>query len=461
MSGIVGIVNLNSTPVDERLLRRMTASLAYRGPDAQQTWAHGSVGFGHTLLNTTESQHERQPASLDGEVWITADARVDGRDDLVEQLASQGRRGLEGATDCQLILHAYHVWGEDFVDHLLGDFALAIWDGRTRRLFCARDHFGIKPLYFARIRDGVVFSNTLDCVRLHPEVGDGLDELAIGDFLLFGYNLEPTTTTFADIRRVPPAHSVTFGNGIAQSKRYWSLPTDGMIRYGHAEEYIERFRELLRAAVSDRLRTNDIGVWMSGGLDSTSITAIAQQLRLERAVPSTLRAHTIFYESLIPDRERDYAGIAAEALGVDVNFFAADDYRPFDGWDREDLRTPEPIDDLFLLMRRDQLRASRDSQSRLALRRRRRRGSVEVPPGRSIGQITAGGIDCRHRTDARASPTPSRHRSPIEGQKPPKKLECSSVSRVDGALLHRSIESPREMGGLAFTSTCERSPVAG
>jgi asparagine synthase (glutamine-hydrolysing) len=366
VSGIVGIVHLNGAPVDERLLRRMTASLTYRGPDARQTWAHGPAGFGHALLKTTDAPRDQQPASLDGQVWITADARVDGRADLVEQLASRGRTGLEAATDCQLILHAYHVWGEGCVEHLLGDFALAIWDGRTRRLFCARDQFGIKPLYYARTRHGVVFSNTLDCVRLHPEVGDALDELAIGDFLLFGYNHEPTTTTFSQIKRVPPAHSLTFENGTARSKRYWSLPTDGSIRYRRSEQYVDHFRDVLRAAVSDRLRMNRIGVWMSGGLDSTSITAIAQQIRLERAAPFALRAHTIYYDSLIPDREHDYSRIAAGTLGVDVNFFAADEYAPFDGWDQEDLQTPEPTDDLFLLMRREQLRRAA-SHSRVML----------------------------------------------------------------------------------------------
>ena len=198
MSGIVGIVNPGVMPVDEPLLRLMTDSLAHRGPDKQQTWLDGPVGFGHTLLSTTtESEDEAQPASLDG------------RAELVDQLASVARGGLREASDAELILHAYHAWAENCVEHLLGDFAFAIWDGPARRLFCARDHFGVKPFYYARIGGAIVFSNSLDCVRLHPAVRDGLNELAIGDFLLFGFNQDPTTTTFADVTEPLPTLAAT------------------------------------------------------------------------------------------------------------------------------------------------------------------------------------------------------------------------------------------------------------
>jgi asparagine synthase (glutamine-hydrolysing) len=357
MSGIVGMVSLGGAPVDERLLRQMTDSLTYRGPDRQETWFDGPVGFGHTLLRTTiESEHDAQPGSLDGRVWITADARVDGRADLVDRLASRGRKGLRAASDAQLILHAYHAWGEDCVEHLLGDFAFAIWDGPARRLFCARDHFGIKPFYYAHIDGAIVFSNTLNCVRLHPGVGDALNELAIADFLLFGFNQEPATTTFADVRRLPAAHSFTCEDGTLRPRRYWTVPTDGRIRYRRSHEYVDRFKELLWAAVDDRLRTSHVGVWMSGGLDSTSIAATARQILCERGTPFDLRADTVGYDSLIPDEERDYAEVAAKALGLSINYLAADGYRPFEGWDQPELSTPEPTGDPFLLIRIQQLK---------------------------------------------------------------------------------------------------------
>ena len=267
--------------------------------------------------------------------------------------------GLRSASDAQLILHAYHAWADECVEHLLGDFAFAIWDARARRLFCARDHFGVKPFYYAQIRDGFIFSNTLDCVRLHPDVGEALNAQAIGDFLLFGYNAEPATTTFTDVQRLAPAHRLTYEAGATRKSRYWTLPADGRIRYRRAEDYVEHFQEVLRVAVSDRLRANHAGVWMSGGLDSTSITATSRQVLSERATPFDLRAHTFVYDTLIPDEEREYARLAADALGVQVDFFAADSHSPFDGWDRADFPAPEPTDDLFLVMRMQQLQRPR------------------------------------------------------------------------------------------------------
>lgn len=207
MSGICGIFNLDGAPVDRAVLERMAASMTFRGPDAQSVWIQGSVGFAHTLLRTTfESEHEIQPVSLDGSVWITADARIDAREELIAEL------GLSKAQltrpDCELILHAYVRWGESCVDHLLGDFAFAIWDCRSQKLFCARDHFGIRPFFWARVHNSLVFGNTLDTVRTHPNVTDRLNDTAVCDFLLFGYNQETDTTTFADVRRLPPAQTL-------------------------------------------------------------------------------------------------------------------------------------------------------------------------------------------------------------------------------------------------------------
>src|SRR4051812_20160307 len=112
MSGIVGIFNLDGAPVDRHLLGRMTGYLRFRGPDASAVWIDGRVGFGHALLRTTEeAERETQPCSLDGQVWIVADARVDARDDLRTALTAHGRRDLDDATDPEFILHAYQVWG--------------------------------------------------------------------------------------------------------------------------------------------------------------------------------------------------------------------------------------------------------------------------------------------------------------------------------------------------------------
>src|ERR1700685_1884422 len=155
MSGFVGILNLDGAPADRALLERMTQSLAFRGPDAQEVWCQGPVGLGHALLQTTSGTPlEKQPAQLDGRLWIVADARIDARAELIGKLngKSQTPRAVSLSTpDAELILHAYDHWGEACVEHLLGDFSFAIWDATRQRLFCARDHFGVKLLYYSRI----------------------------------------------------------------------------------------------------------------------------------------------------------------------------------------------------------------------------------------------------------------------------------------------------------------------
>src|SRR5437879_339887 len=118
MSGIVGIVNFDGAPVDRLLLSRMTGSLGFRGPDAQRIWLEGPAGFGHTLLRTTdEAEREEQPFTLDGQVWIVGDVRVDARRDLVSQLNAKKQAAALDRPDVELILHAYRAWGENCVEH--------------------------------------------------------------------------------------------------------------------------------------------------------------------------------------------------------------------------------------------------------------------------------------------------------------------------------------------------------
>lgn len=344
MSGIVGIINTDGAPVDRDLLGQMTDFMSYRGPDAQKVWVDGHVGFGHTMLRTTDEQAtEHQPFTLDGKVWITADARVDARADLISALESAGTERLDGVTDVELILRAYRAWDTSCVDHLLGDFAFAIWDDRMRRLVCARDHFGVKPFFYARVGGALIFSNTLNCLRLHPDVSDELNEVAIGDFLIGGWNQDSGSTTFSDIRRVAPANYLTWSSSGLSIDRYWSLPTDGHIRYKSSSEYVEHFKELLETAVDDRLRTNHVAVEMSGGLDSPSIAATAKEILSKRGEPYDIQAHTVVYDRLIPDQERHYSGLAAEALGLPINYLVADDYPVFERTTQANMRQPEPF----------------------------------------------------------------------------------------------------------------------
>ncbi len=357
MSGIVGIVNLDGAPVDRRLLTRMTDHLAVRGPDAQNMWLEGSVGFGHTMLRTTwESEREHQPFSLDGQVRITADARIDDRETLVAKLKSKGQEVVSSAPDVELILHAYHAWEERCVEHLLGDFAFAIWDGRVGRVFCARDHLGVKPFYYSQTGQSFVFSNTLDCVRRHPNVSSKLNELAVADFLLFEVNQDAATTIYSDIQRIAPAHSLTVSKDDCVSRRYWSMPIDEPVYYKRNSDYVDRFRELLTLAVRDRARTPWIGVFLSGGLDSSSLAATACRLSDRRPA---VEAFAAVFDRLIPDETRYYSGLVADHLGIPIHYGVRDNESLDPQWERRPLRTPEPITahSVRLAQRLDQYRS--------------------------------------------------------------------------------------------------------
>lgn len=355
MSGLVGIVNCDGAPVDRDLLARLTASMAFRGPDRLECWSDGNIGFGHALLQTTaEAEPAVQPLTLGDGIWITADARIDDRAGLIERLKDDGNENLEYGSDAELILAAYRRWGENCPQFLLGDFAFAVWDSPRQRLFCARDHFGVKPFYYADTGKTLIFSNTLECIRQHPAVSNRLNDLAIADFLLFGHNPEPATTTFADIARLPPGHGLCWSATGLKLARYWSLRVSQETRYATVDQYIERFKELLIDAVDDRLRAPRVAIYMSGGLDSPALAAAACRWAGASTARSELKTYCLVYDRM-PDDERYYSSIAAESLAIPIDHMPVDDYALFERSGEPEIRRPEPFDWPLVALNRDSL----------------------------------------------------------------------------------------------------------
>lgn len=264
---------------------------------------------------------------------ISADARIDNRKDLIQKLQAS-----QTTTDEQLILLAYKAWGEDCVNHLMGDFSFAIWDADRKRFFCARDHFGVKPFFYAHAGDSFIFSNSLNTLRQDRLVSDSLNETAIADYLVFGLNQDPSSTTFRDIQRLPAGHTLTFANHEITIRRYWTLEIPDAIRFRDDRDYVERFNELLTTAVADRLRADRVAISMSGGLDSTSLAAIASELLDHKVL-----AVSNVYDELIPDEERRFSNLASEHLGIPIEHVNADQFTLFEGRDADDFVQPEPF----------------------------------------------------------------------------------------------------------------------
>jgi asparagine synthase (glutamine-hydrolysing) len=354
MSGFAGIVNGEGPPVDVRVLERMAAGLAFRGPDAKQISVQGDAGFCFTLLRTGPAPQEAsQPYSNDGRVWLVGDVRLDGREELRRELGQRGETVSAEASDEALILDAWRQWGEGSFERLLGDFALAIWDSVAKTLWCARDVMGVRPLVYARVGKGICFSNTLEVLRLVPGVTAALDRKFIGDFLLQGFCQDAQTTAFRDIHRLPQGHFLKFSPGELAVRRYTTLPIEEPLWLKDEGEYVERYRELLKQAVRDRLPRGPVAIFMSGGLDSTSVAAEAARIARERGAQHGIRAYTMDMRPLFADEEALYAQRAGEHLGISVEVRSAGQAKPFASWSDADIRLPEPSHEAFLMPHRE------------------------------------------------------------------------------------------------------------
>jgi asparagine synthase (glutamine-hydrolysing) len=282
MSGITGIHNIDGRPVDRLRLQQVTNAIAHRGPDGIGYWLDGPVGFGHLMLHTTpESLHEKQPLSYEpGSLCLTLDGRVDNREELRAALESKGYR-LRADTDAELVLRAYECWGDDCPQHLLGDFAFAIWDGRQRKLFCARDPVGLRSFYYVFDDSAFTFSS-----ELHPLLDTPGFQRKVNLGMLGEYLCDQTPsldeTLYQNILRLPPAHRLALQNGALRVSPYFRVDPGKTIRYASDAEYAEHFYDIFRAAVRARLRSHaPVALFLSGGVDSSSILGMAARLAEE------------------------------------------------------------------------------------------------------------------------------------------------------------------------------------
>ena len=335
MSGWVAVFNADGAPVDPGLLRALLDVPPF-DPEAD-IWTDGPIGLAHTPFRG----QAHSSRLVHDDIVVVFDGRLDDRDALLTSLDPDVPPDAADVADIELVARAYRKWGSECTHHLLGDFAVCIWDGAHRTLVGIRDHFGVKPFYIAQRGSTLIASNVLRVVRRHPLVSDRLDDRAVSDLILFALAMDPRRTMFADVSRLPPAHVLVCpAGGTCVVERYWALQPGDTIRHRDAPETVEEFSAALRLAVRDRVRGGPIGVLMSGGLDSSSVAAVAADV-LGTSAPTALRAVTGFYETVPEDEERYYSSLMASMLNIRIDHLPLDGYALFDRWDGTGL-PPEP-----------------------------------------------------------------------------------------------------------------------
>jgi asparagine synthase (glutamine-hydrolysing) len=286
MSGIAVIYNLDGRPADRSLLERMLAAIAYRGPDGISRWFDGPIAIGHAMLHATpESLRERQPLRDESlELCLTFDGRVDNREELAAAIERKGVR-LESDTDAELVLRAYQCWEADSPQRILGDFAYALWDGRKRRLFCARDPLGMKPFcYYSDARVflcGSEMHELLGDQRIKQEPNEAMVGECLSDMLT-----DREQTLFKNVMRLAPGNMMIVAPDGVIRRSYFSIDLKRQIRYRKDEDYAAHLLELIGEAVRCRMRSpGGIAAELSGGLDSSSVVGMAQKLMRDGRVP--------------------------------------------------------------------------------------------------------------------------------------------------------------------------------
>lgn len=318
MSVICGIISFDGTSVKKEEIQKMLDSIQNIDHDTKSIWIGKNLGFGHNMFCTTpESLHESQPLiSQNGNVILTSDSRIDNRDELFEKLEIN-KYDFDIVTDTDLILWSYEKWGKECIQHLIGDFAFALWDVIRQELVCSRDRLGIRPFYFYMKESMLCFASDIrmliEVIGILPEP----DLESIKSFAHFG-TIGYEKTMYENIYRIPPAHTYSFTNKVIEKQRYWFPEQIKQNRDISLIDASKKVRQLLSESIYARLRVSGkIGCELSGGIDSTSIAF----LMTEQAIKNNFSTFSMRYKSYSCD-EWEYTSEAIEKL--DVNSFWVD-----------------------------------------------------------------------------------------------------------------------------------------
>jgi asparagine synthase (glutamine-hydrolysing) len=306
MCGIAGIYNIRTQEsVPHGLVKVMTDTMWYRGPDAEGFFVDGAIGLGHRRLSIIDLEGGRQPMrNRDGTIWITFNGEIYNFQELREWLAAKGYR-FKTRSDTETIVYLYEELGEECFARLRGMFAIAIWDARNHTLVLARDRVGKKPLFYAYDGSRIVFASELKAILQVPGIAREIDLEALSDYFSLLYVPAPKSI-FKQIRKVQAGHYLVASESGVREVEYWDL-NFSCIRELPEHEWCQRLLEAYREAVRIRMISDvPLGAFLSGGVDSSSVVALMSELTGEPAITSSIGFREKEFDEL------EYARLVAE-----------------------------------------------------------------------------------------------------------------------------------------------------
>src|SRR6266496_1287559 len=281
MCGIAGILELRKEArLSPAELRRMCDVMSHRGPDDEGIHTDGRVGIGMRRLSIVDLATGHQPMSNeDGTLWIVFNGEIYNHLALREQMIARGH-SYSTHSDTETIIHLFEEYGADCVQHLRGMFAFAIWNRNTKTLFIARDRLGIKPLYYKLTPERLLFGSEIKVVLAYGGIRPEFNRSTLPEFLAFGY-LSGEETFYSGIGKLLPGHTMTIGpDGKPGIRQYWDLDASKPHESRDENYYVRNYRELLEGAVQSHLMSDvPLGVFLSGGLDSSAVAALTAKIR--------------------------------------------------------------------------------------------------------------------------------------------------------------------------------------
>lgn len=312
MCGICGVLAFEGNPVQRTSLEGMNLQIRHRGPDDAGFYANGPIGLAMRRLSIIDVKTGQQPiTNEDKSLWLVYNGELYNYRELQDEVKKRGHT-LRSNSDTETIVHLYEEFGKDCLHRLRGMFAFALWDNRKRTLFVARDRLGIKPLYFCKTAKEFLFASEVKAILAYPGIKRAVNHHALPEYLAFGY-VSGAETLYKDIYKLLPGRWMEIKeNGVVETEQYWDAPNPAVNAGKPEKYYVQTYREMLEAAVESHLMSEvPLGVFLSGGIDSSAVAAL-----MTKHNPERIKTFSVGYEDSAYS-ELSYAKVVAEHLGSD------------------------------------------------------------------------------------------------------------------------------------------------